>query len=37
MQNSTLEKTVIRVSVLATIVLALWMFGLLRVGPVVVY
>lgn len=37
MQTSGLEKTLIRVSVLVAIVIALWMFGLLRVGAPVAY
>ena len=37
MQSSTLEKTLLRVSVLAAIVIALCMFGLLRAGPAVAY
>ena len=36
MRNTT-RKMVIVVVTLSLIVIALWMFGLLRVGPVVVY
>ena len=37
MEISTREKTLLRVSVLGAIVTALWILGLLRVGPAVVY
>ena len=36
MQNSTVEKNLLRVGVLVGIVITLWMLGLLR-GPAVVY
>jgi uncharacterized membrane protein len=37
MQNLTLVKILLRVGVLAAIVIILWAFGLLRVGPGVVH
>jgi hypothetical protein len=37
MQNFTLQKSLFRIGVLAAILITLWMFGLLRSGPVVVY
>lgn len=36
MQNSSLEKILIRVGLVVAIVITLWMFGLLR-GPAVAY